>query len=103
MNAPANLAALKPANMTFLATGRIESASKFQDSVTTLIKTPAPDAYSYPSTIAVRSKSRLGTVGEEVTVTCRIGGVPRTFKRVDKETGEEVTVRTADAYFNVIE
>lgn len=101
MNAPATAA--KPANMTFIAIGRIESASKYQDSVTTLIKTPAPDAYSHPSTIAVRSKSRLGSAGDEVTVACRIGGVPRTFNRTDKETGEVMQVRTADAYFNVIE
>lgn len=103
MNAPASLAAVKPATMTFQAVGRIEHVAKFQDNVTTLIKTPAPDAYSHPSTIAVRSKARLGAVGDEVAITCRVGGVPRTFKRTDKDTGEITMARTADHYFNVVE
>lgn len=104
MNAPipASLA-IKPALMVFHAVGRIEHAEKFQNNFTTLIKTPAQDAYSHPSTIAVRSKSRLGSVGDEVSIKCSIGGVPRTFQRKDKETGEITPARTADAYFNVIE
>ena len=103
MNAPATLAAVKPATMTFHAVGRVEHVAKFQDSITTLIKTPAPDAYSHPSTIAVRSKSRLGAIGDEISVVCRVAGVPRTFNRTDKETGEVTKARTADHFFNVLE
>ena len=99
---PASLA-VKPVHMVFHAVGRIEHAEKYQNNFTTLIKTPAQDAYSYPPTIAVRSKSRLGSVGDEISIKCTISGVPRTFQRKDKETGEITPARTADAYFSVVE
>lgn len=103
MNAPATLAAVKPADMTFNAVGRVEYVTKYQDNFTTLIKTPAPDAYSHPSSISVRSKARLGAIGDEISVVCRVGGVPRVFNRVDKETGEITKVRTTDHFFNALE
>ena len=95
--------ALKSANMVVQVAGRIEAASKYQDTVSTLIKTPAPDSYSHPATIEVRSKARLGSVGEEVVASCRLSGVPRRFNRTDKSTGEITAVRTADMYLHVIE
>ena len=99
---PASLA-IKPQLMVAHAVGRIEHVEKYQNSFNTLIKTPAEDAYSHPSTIPLRSTARLGSVGDEISVKFRIGGVPRTFKRTDKSTGEITQARTADAYFNVIE
>lgn len=98
---PASLAKIE--YMVAHAVGRIEHVEKYQNKFTTLLKTPAQDSYSHPSLIPLRSKGRLGSPGDEISVKFDIGGVPRAFKRVDKDTGEEVMVRTADAYFNVIE
>ena len=103
MNAPVPLSISKSASMVFHVVGRVEHVAKYQDTVTTLIKTPAPDAYSHPSTIAVRSRARLGAIGDEIEIDCRVGGVPRTFSRTDKGTGEVTPVRTADHFFNVVE
>lgn len=95
--------AVKQPLMVSHAIGRIEHVEKYQNNFHTLIKTPAEDAYSHPSTIPLRSKSRLGSVGDEISVNFRIGGVPRTYQRKDKETGELIPARTADVYCTVIE
>lgn len=101
MNATA--AAVKPANQIVQIAGRIEGVSKYQDTVSTLVKTPAPDAYSHPSTLELRSKARIGQIGEEIAVACRLSGVPRKFNRTDKSSGEVIAVKTADMYLHVVE
>lgn len=90
-------------NMIVHVSGRIESSSKYQDSFTTLVKTPSPDAYSHPATIEVRSKVRLGQIGDEISAVCRLSGVPRKFNRTDKATGEITPVKTADMYLHAVE
>lgn len=58
----------------------------------TLLKLPAADAYSSPSTVEVRSGERLGGNGEEISILVRIGGYPRSYK----PDGEDTPVRTAE-------
>lgn len=104
MNAPVpNLKTTALQNMLVHVAGRIESSSKYQDSFTTLVKTPAPDAYSHPSTIELRSKARLGQIGDEIAVVGRLTGVPRKFNRTDKSSGEITMVKTADMYLHLVE
>lgn len=104
MNAPDPIkTASKMAPMTSFAVGRIDHVEKYQNVFNTRIKTPAPDAYEYPSTITLRSKQRLGAVGDEIGAEFRIGGIPRTYNRTDKDTGEVTKVHTSDHFFNVIE
>jgi hypothetical protein len=58
---------------------------------TTLI-CPAPDQYSRPDVLEIRSQRRFGDVDQELTAKVRIGGFngrPYTF--TDKETGERRT------------
>lgn len=57
----------------------------------TLLKTPAPDAYSSPGTFEVRSRKRIGAEGQEVQVECDLMGYARSF-----ETKGGETVRTAE-------
>jgi len=57
----------------------------------TLLKTPAFDAYSSPGTFEVRSRSRLGTEGAEVTIECDLLGYSRSYKTQDGD-----SVRTAE-------
>ena len=69
----------------------------------TLVTMPAPDAYSSPTTVELRSKTPLGDSGEEVRIKCRVGGRARSYKATDPETGEIRPVRTADISLEVIE
>lgn len=69
--------------------GRIE-ASRVHDKVYyTRFVTPAPDAYSRPAMLEVRSKAQLGQRGEEITLRARLGGFAgKAFEVTDKDTGE---------------
>lgn len=103
MNTLATPSEVKHQPMQILVVGRIESSSQYQGTYSTLVRTPAPDEYSYPSLMPLRSKKRLGAAGDECAALCRASGIPRTFERKDKNTGEITRVQTADVYFNVIE
>jgi hypothetical protein len=70
----------------------------------TRIVTPAPDPYSRPQTVEVRSRQRLGQAGEEVTVQAQLGGYTRKpFRSTDKETGETTMVTPVDLTLDAIE
>lgn len=69
----------------------------------TLCKLPAPDEFSAPQTLELRSTERLGAEGEDWQGKCRIGGYPRSYPVVDAETGEKTTVYTAEVNLTVIE
>ncbi|MBB5017807.1 hypothetical protein HNQ59_001077 [Chitinivorax tropicus] len=74
--------------------GRVNAVRKADDSVFTEVTLPAPDQYSPPATVEIRSRKRLGQVGEtiEVSVTCA-GYRGKAFQYHDKETGERFTRR----------
>jgi hypothetical protein len=66
--------------------------------------TPAPDAYSRPSTIEVRSKNKLGEIGEEISVSCKLGGYTRKPYRItDKDTNETSMITPVDLTLEAIE
>lgn len=90
--------------MQVLVRGRIEAVRRFDKTRYTRIVTPAPDPYSRPQTIEVRSKQGLGQVGDEVTVTATLGGYARKpFRSTDKETGEVSMVTPVDLTLDAIE
>jgi hypothetical protein len=90
--------------MQVLVKGRIEKSRLYEGKRYSQIITPAPDAYSRPQIVEVRSKSRLGDVGDEVTVACVLGGFSRKPYRVtDKQTGEMVTVTPVDHTLDAID
>lgn len=68
-----------------LLQGRIQSVRKAEDRTYTVIALPAPDSYSMPGVIEVSSTARLGSAGEDVTVKCRISGMPNNFTTKDGE------------------
>lgn len=107
MNAPASAtpaAGPRLQAMQCLVKGRIEHSSFFDGRNTTRIVTPAPDPYSRPQFVAIRSKTRLGQVGDEVTVICQVGGyVRKPFQVKDKETGEIVRVTPVDMTLDALE
>jgi hypothetical protein len=76
--------------LRLVVSGRIQQVVKRQtqagDVFKTLIKTPAPDSYSSPGTFEVRSRKRLGSEGQEVSVECDLMGYARQYENKDGET-----------------
>ena len=84
--------------------GKIDASRRHGEHRYIRILTPAPDAYSRPQVIEVRSKGQIGTKGEEVSVTAVLGGYTRKpFKSVDKESGEITMVTPVDLTLDAVE
>lgn len=84
--------------------GRVDASRRHEQTRYTRILTPAPDAYSRPQTVEVRSKQKLGDIGEEITVLAQLGGYTRkAFRSVDKETGETSMVTPVDLTLDAVE
>lgn len=73
--------------------GRVEAFRRHEGKFYTEIRCPAPDAYSSPSTVEVRSDEKLGEKAEDVTVRCRLSGFGRTSTITDRTTGEQKRAR----------
>lgn len=63
-----------------------QGTSKGKPSFMTLVKTPAPDPFTAPSTVEIRSGVRIGSVGEEVELFCNLKGYGQSG--VSEKTGE---------------
>lgn len=93
-----------PAFMQVHVRGRIDARRRHEKTTYTRIVTPAPDPYSRPQTVEIRSKASLGQPGDEVTVLALLGGYTRKpFRSVDKETGESSQVTPVDLTLDAIE
>ena len=107
MNAPVAEApkqGTKMAPMQVFVRGRIDASRTHEKTRYTRIVTPAPDPYSRPQTVEIRSKSQLGAKGEEVTVLAQLGGFTRKpFRSTDKESGEITLVTPVDLTLDAIE
>lgn len=60
--------------------GRVIEVKRTESGCFTAIALPAPDAYSHPQSVEVRSKSMLGRPQEDVTVRVVVGGFRRGYK-----------------------
>ena len=90
--------------MHVLVKGRIESSRSHEGKRYTHIMTPAADAYSRPQLVEIRSKLKIGEKGEEVSVTCSLGGYQRKpYQAKDKNTGEITTVTPVEHTLDLIE
>jgi hypothetical protein len=105
MNAPVSAmplpTSLKPGQV--LVVGRLSVVKKIGQIFAHLIVMPAPDAYSSPATVEVISKTRQGQPDEDIRLLCRLGGYRRSYKSLDRETGESRQVVTADNKLFVVE
>lgn len=88
MSAPQPVAQLAAAPMRVTIIGRIAQVRKHEGARYTVITCAAPDPYSHPVTVEVRSKGELGAKDEETTVRCLLGGWSRRFKYTERDTGE---------------
>lgn len=93
-----------PKSMHVLVAGRIEGSKTFDGKRYTQVLTPAPDAYSRPQLVEIRSKSKLGDKGEEVSAQCLLGGFQRKpYEVKDKNTGEVVKVIPVEHTLDLVE
>lgn len=60
--------------------GRVIEVKRTENGCYTAIALPAPDQYSHPQAVEVRSKSMLGRPQEDVTIRVQIGGFRRGYK-----------------------
>lgn len=101
---PAPAMSKNQAPMEVLIKGKIDARRRYESSWFTRMITPAPDAYSRPSTIEVRSKNKLGEIGEETSVSCKLGGYTRKpYRIMDKDTGETSMITPVDLTLEAIE
>lgn len=94
--------------LTALVAGRISSKRRYrtrqgQTVYLTILKLAAADEFSSPETIEVRSAQPLGEVGETWRGKVKLGGYARSYNTEDPQTGEKVTVQTADNNLTVVE
>ncbi|MBL8357298.1 MAG: single-stranded DNA-binding protein [Delftia acidovorans] len=90
--------------MQVVVRGRIDASRKHDKTRYTRIVTPAPDPYSRPQTVEIRSKQSLGSQGDEITVVAQLGGFTRKpFRSTNQETGETVMVTPVDLTLDAIE
>jgi len=93
---------MRPMEVTI--TGRIEEVQRYEGTYNTRIICPAADEFSQPQNVKVRSKTRIGSKEEMVTITARLGGYKRKpFKATDKETGEIATVVPVDMTLDLVD
>lgn len=94
--------ALPPMHMRVVA--KIEAVRRYEDTNYTRVITPAPDPYSKPSIIEIRSSGRIGSKGEEIDVVVRGGGYTRkAYEFKDKSTGEILKLTPVDHTFDLVE
>lgn len=67
-----------------------------------LLMTPAPDPYSMPSVVELKSAASLGAEGDDWAGQVRIGGYPNNFEATSKD-GEIQQIRSARVVLEVIE
>lgn len=92
------------AAMQVVIKGRIELSRVYEGNRYTQIMTPAPDQYSRPQVVEVRSKQKLGERTDEVTVIAKLGGYQRKPYQVkDKNTGEVTTIVPTEHTLDVVE
>lgn len=107
--APVSLAAAigrapAPVPMMVFIVGKVEAVRRYENKTYTRVVCPAPDLYSKPSVVEIRSAGRLGQKDDEVQCSCRLAGYTRKPYRVtDRETGEQSTITPVDHTLDLVE
>lgn len=90
--------------MRVLVRGRVDGTRMHEKTRYTRVLTPAPDPYSRPQIIEIRSKGQVGAKGEDIAVFASLGGYTRKpFKTTDKDTGEVLNVTPVDMTLGLVE
>lgn len=90
--------------MEVIVKGKLVVTRKVDQRYYTQVVAPAPDEFSSPSTVEIRSKGKFGDRDEMVSVRCRLGGfLGRAYQATDKTTGEMRTARNVVLTLDAIE
>jgi hypothetical protein len=99
--------AAKQSTLVALIRGRISARRRITTKdgalFITIVRLPAPDEYTSPQTVELRSRQAVGAPGEDWEGHVRIGGFARSYQAADPETGDKRTVATADNTLSVVE
>ncbi|BAK77085.1 hypothetical protein NH8B_2271 [Pseudogulbenkiania sp. NH8B] len=99
---PEKRPSLKPNQVVLV--GRIQSRRRNDEFIFTELRLPAPDEYSHPSTVEVRSNKPIGAPGDDVQQLCSCGGyLGKPFEVKDPSTGEIIKRRSINNTFTAIE
>lgn len=83
--------------------GRVEDYRAHEGAIFTVVAIPAPDAFSMPGVVEIRSADPLGAVGQMVDVRCKVSGYPgKPFTVVDEKTGRNRSVRRVNVTLEVV-
>jgi hypothetical protein len=84
--------------------GKVLRCRRYDKKFYTTIITPAPDKYSKPSVVEVRSNSRFAEVDEETTCSAVLGGFEgRSYRVTDKDTGEQRSIVPVNHFLDMVE
>jgi hypothetical protein len=90
--------------MQVLIVARVEKLRRHEGKTYTRVLVPAPDAFSRPTPLEIRSKQRLGEPGEDVRVVCTVGGYSRKpYQFTDRTTGETRKVEPVEITLDAVE
>jgi len=91
-------------SMKISISGRIKGHRFYEKTYYTELTIPAPDPYSQPSVVEVRSSNRLGQSDEDVSINCQLSGFyGRSYSFTDKKSGEVVNRRPVNLVLDVID
>ncbi len=101
MNAPAQLSPVDQNKLAInqaVIRGRVIEVKRGESGVFTSIMLPAPDSYTQPQSIEVRSRQLLGKPQEDVTVRVALGGFRRgyTDKHGEKAYATNITLSAVE-------
>ncbi|MEZ8363305.1 hypothetical protein AB6C40_23880 [Vibrio splendidus] len=96
----------KVQNLHLSVTGKVLRTRNYDGQVYTAIICAAKDAYSRPSIVEVRSKSRLNAqIDEEVKgLQCELSGFEgKAYRVTDRDTGEQRQIKPVNLFLDLVE
>lgn len=84
--------------------GKVLRVRRYEQFTYTAVICPAPDVYTRPSVVEIRSKSRFADSEEEVKVNCVLGGYEgKPYRATDRETGESRQLIPVNLFLDLAE
>ena len=93
----------KPNPLQVRIVGKITRVRRYENNTYTTVICPAKDAFSRPSIVEVRSKSRFGDQEDMVDVMGELGGYEgKSYQVTDRETGERKTLVPVNLFLDLV-
>lgn len=107
MSDPVSLPTAKPTKINFgevMFRGKVIRVTRYENLFYTQMICPAPDHYSKPQIVEIRSKSGFADLDQEVDVKAKLGGYHgKTYKSTNKDTGVVKTVYPVNLTLDLVE